>query len=170
MERNSFQPNSTHGGLMTLFQILTRQVATGKIKVTQKLLNRVRRETDGKRGSEPPKQPRGTHHSLGGVLGRVGGRNVAAALRRHRTGSNRRTTGWDTTGPSGCSSAALFNQANAFARDGKTGVAAPFSDSAFWPDAGLWFISTAPPPNLEIHSKRPSARRHPAAARCRRPK
>jgi hypothetical protein len=34
---------------MTLFQIMTRGVATGKIKITRKLLNRLRRETGGKR-------------------------------------------------------------------------------------------------------------------------
>jgi len=109
---------------MTLFQILTRRVATGKIKVTQKLLNRVRRETDGKRGSEPPKQPRGTHHSLGrpcwAELVAATLLLLFAATARAATGAQ---PGGSTTGPSGCSSAALFNQANAFARDGKTGVA-----------------------------------------------
>ena len=37
-----------YGGIMTLFQILTRRVATGKTKVTRKLLDRVCRETGGK--------------------------------------------------------------------------------------------------------------------------
>ncbi len=34
---------------MTLFQILTRKLAIGKIKATRKLLDRLRRETGGKR-------------------------------------------------------------------------------------------------------------------------
>jgi hypothetical protein len=40
---------------MTLFKILTRQLAAGKIRVTRKLLTQLRRETGGKRHSKPPK-------------------------------------------------------------------------------------------------------------------
>jgi hypothetical protein len=109
---------------MTSFQILTRQVATGKIKVTQKLLNRVRRETSGKRSSEPPKQPRGTHHTLGQPCW---AELVAALLLLLFAATARAATGvqpgGSTMATNGYSSAALFNQANAFARDGKTGLA-----------------------------------------------
>jgi hypothetical protein len=48
--------------IMRLFQILTRHVATGKIKVTKKLLHQLHRETSGKRRSKPPNPPGTKHH------------------------------------------------------------------------------------------------------------
>jgi hypothetical protein len=109
---------------MRLFHILTRHVATCKIKVTKKLLNRVRRETDGKHRTEPPKQRGGNHHKF--VRSRWGEMAAAlllfsffvtakAALGAPPDLNARATTGY--------SAAALFNQANAYARNGKTGVA-----------------------------------------------
>jgi hypothetical protein len=113
----------THGGLMTLFQILTRKLATGKIKATRKLLNRLRRETGGKRPSKPPKARRRKTSWLRPVLLRRSWRMDAAGLPRDRTGSNSRATEKATATSSGYSAAALFNQANAYARAGKPGLA-----------------------------------------------
>jgi hypothetical protein len=103
---------------MRLFHILTRQVATGKIKVTQKLLNRVRRETYGKRRSEPPKQHQGTNHKF--VRSCWGELTAAMLLLLFFVTAQAAMSAPATN----CHSAAtLFNQANACARDGKSGMA-----------------------------------------------
>jgi tetratricopeptide (TPR) repeat protein len=106
---------------MRLFHILTRRQGTGKIKVTQKLLNRLRRETGWK---HQPKPHGRTHHgfsrllcaSLEAVLALsiclVGGKTVRAAQPDQAVSAT-----------SGYSAAALFNQANAYARAGKPGMA-----------------------------------------------
>ena len=49
---------------MRLFQILTRLVATGKIKVTQKLVDRLGGETAGKHSVAPLKPRRRKYHGL----------------------------------------------------------------------------------------------------------
>jgi hypothetical protein len=109
---------------MTLFQILTRYVAIGKIKVTRKLLNRVRREAGGKRNSKPP-EPRERKH-------RGFRRSCCAALVSVLTLLFCPVNGHAATVPqavesdsatSTYSAAALFNRANANARDGKPGLA-----------------------------------------------
>jgi hypothetical protein len=109
---------------MTLFQILTRGVATGKIKITQKLLNRACRESSGKHRSKPPKLQRMKPHgfarscyttlvaTLTLLICLVTGHVVRAA---QPSESNISTRGY--------SAAALFNRANSCARDGKTGLA-----------------------------------------------
>jgi hypothetical protein len=48
---------------MRLFQILTRQVSTGKIKVTHKLLHQLHRETCGKHPARRAKPHPPKHHS-----------------------------------------------------------------------------------------------------------
>lgn len=109
---------------MRLFHILTRHVATGKIKATQKLLNRIRRETGGKGRSEPPKQYRRPHHEF--VRSCWGEMAAAFLLLSFLATANAATTAQPAGGApavSGYSSAALFNRANACARDGKTGLA-----------------------------------------------
>ena len=109
---------------MRLFQILTRCVATGKIKVTRKLLNRVCREVGGKSRSRPPR-PRGPKRggitqsfcaALVAVLTLPAWLVTAQAAPDARPGESAAATG-------GYSAAALFNQANAFARAGKPGLA-----------------------------------------------
>ena len=109
---------------MTLFQILTRRVATGKMKVTRKLLDRVCREAGGKPCSKPTKPPgrkragftRSFCVALAAVLTLliwlVAAQAAASAQPR---GSNIATGGY--------SAAALFNRANACAREGKSGLA-----------------------------------------------
>jgi hypothetical protein len=106
---------------MRLFHILTRRLGTGKIKVTQKLLNRLRRETGWKHHPKPHGRK---HHgfsrllcaSLEAVLALsiclVGGETVRAAQPDQAASAT-----------SGYSAAALFNQANTYARAGKTGMA-----------------------------------------------
>jgi hypothetical protein len=109
---------------MRLFQILTRRVAGGKIKVTQKLLDRVRREIEGKHESKPAK-PRGkrTHGFVRFCLATL----VAELILSIRADSARASTGGQPGGgyaaAAGYSVPALFNQANACARDGKPGPA-----------------------------------------------
>lgn len=49
---------------MTLFQILTRRVATGKTKITQALLKRLHREACGKRRHRRSKRRRRKHGGL----------------------------------------------------------------------------------------------------------
>ena len=104
---------------MRLFQILTRQVATGKIKVTQKLLHRLHRETDGKHHSKPHARK---HHGFTGLfcvtLAVVLTLSICLARESIAIGPQPGQTASATY-----SAAALFNQANACARDGKPGVA-----------------------------------------------
>jgi hypothetical protein len=109
---------------MTLFQILTRKLATGKIKATRKLLNRLRRETEGKGPSKPPKARRRKPHGLA--------RSWCAELVAAWTLPICLVTGQaataaqpsqSNTAASGYSAAALFNLGNAEARAGKTGLA-----------------------------------------------
>jgi len=106
---------------MRLFHILTRRLGTGKIKVTQKLLNRVRRETGWKHHAKPHG---GKHHGLSRLLCAsvvavlavsmclVGGQAVTAAQPDQTVSA---------TG--GYSAAALFNKGNAYARAGNLGMA-----------------------------------------------
>ena len=109
---------------MTLFQILTRYVAVGKIKVTRKLLNRVRRHTTGKRHSKPPeprrKKFRGVRHSCCAALATIFTLPIwlvtgYVATAAEPTASDIATSTY--------SAVALFNQGNAYARDGKSGLA-----------------------------------------------
>ena len=95
---------------MTLFQILTRQLAEGKIKVTRKLLKRLRRETLGKQ----PRKPRGRkHHGFTGICCAA----LVAALTLSPWLASAQTSHASSPPASGYSAAALFNRANAFARD-----------------------------------------------------
>jgi len=109
---------------MTLFQILTRRVATGKMKVTRKLLDRVCREAGGKPCSKPTKPPgrkrarftRSFCVALAAVLMLPIWLVTAQAAAGAQPGGSSIAT-------SGYSAAALFNRANACAREGKSGVA-----------------------------------------------
>jgi tetratricopeptide (TPR) repeat protein len=103
---------------MTLFQILTRRVATGKTKVTRKLLDRVCRETGGKPCSKPTKPPR---RKRGGFTCSFCAALVAVLMiAQAAAGAQPRGSSIAT---SGYSAAALFNRANACAREGKSGLA-----------------------------------------------
>jgi hypothetical protein len=109
---------------MRLFQILTRCVATGKRKVTRKLLDQVRREADGKPCSKPSAPHKRKSHdsarwcyaSLLAALVITVSLGVGHAVTMEHSMTN-------IPGKSGYSAASLFNQANAFARNGKTGPA-----------------------------------------------
>ena len=78
---------------MTLFQILTRKLATGKIKATRKLLDRLHREAGGKR---PPKPSKARGRKPPGFarlcLGRACGSMDAGDLPLQRTGGHSRPT------------------------------------------------------------------------------
>jgi hypothetical protein len=109
---------------MSLFQILTRLVGEGKMKVTRKLLHRVCRELGGKSFSKPPTARRRKHH---GVV-----RLCYAALVEMLAlpiclvtaqAANVAQPNVNNSPMSGYSAAALFNQANADARNGKSGLA-----------------------------------------------
>jgi len=109
---------------MTFFQILTRRIATGKMKVTQKLLNRVRREMAGESCFKPRAARRGKHPGgtrlfcavLVAALTLPLGLVTAPAAPVAQPSLRTLTT-------SGYSAAAIFNQANTAARQGKTGPA-----------------------------------------------
>jgi tetratricopeptide (TPR) repeat protein len=109
---------------MTLFQILTRRVATGKTKVTRKLLDRVCRETGGKPCSKPTKPPRrkrgGFTWSFCAALVAVLMLPIWLVTAQAAAGAQPRGSSIAT---SGYSAAALFNRANACAREGKSGLA-----------------------------------------------
>jgi hypothetical protein len=109
---------------MTLFQILTRKLAAGKIKATRKLLNRLGRETGKKRPSKTSKARRRTSQGLARFCG---AELVAAWMLPICLITGQAATaaqpGENNTATSGCSAASLFNQANACARDGKPGLA-----------------------------------------------
>jgi hypothetical protein len=109
---------------MTLFQILTRKVATGKIKVTRKLLNRLHRETGGKRRAKPPqkraRKPHGLARSCCAEF--VAAWMLPICLVTGHTATAAQPSE-SNTATSGYSAAALFNQANADARAGQPGLA-----------------------------------------------
>jgi hypothetical protein len=109
---------------MTLFQILTRKLAAGKIKVTTRLLNRLRRETEGKGPSKPSKARRRKPHGLARswCAGFVAAWTLPICLVTGQAATAAQLSESHTE-TSGYSAAALFNQANAFARDGKPGLA-----------------------------------------------
>lgn len=108
---------------MTLFQILTRYVAAGKIKVTRKLLKRLRGEGSRKRCSKPSKPSRrknsSTRRSCCAALMAVWTLSVCLVTVQAAASQSSRSV----TAASSYSAPALFNQANAYARDGKTGLA-----------------------------------------------
>lgn len=109
---------------MTLFQVLTRKLAAGKIKATEKLLHRLRRETEGKRPSKPSKASRRTPHGFPGFC--CAGVLAAWMLPLCLITAQAATApppSESNTATSGYSAAALFNQGNACARDGKLGLA-----------------------------------------------
>jgi len=109
---------------MRLFQILTRYVATGKRKVTRKLLEQVRREANEKPGSKPSaphkRKPHGStrwcYAALLAALVITVSLGIGHAVTMEHSMTN-------ITGTHGYSAASLFNEANAFARNGKTGPA-----------------------------------------------
>jgi Tetratricopeptide repeat len=109
---------------MTLFQILTRRVATGKTRVTRRLLDRVCRETSGKPCSKPTKPSRrkrgGFTRSFCAALVAVLILPIwlvtAPAAAGAQSAKNNIATG-------GYSAASLFNRGNAYAREGKPGLA-----------------------------------------------
>ena len=109
---------------MRLFHILTRRVAEGKMKVTRKLLKRVSREAGGKPCSQPPKPRRrkrgGFNQSFCAALITTLTLSLWLVTAHGAMGAQPRQS---TIASSGYSAAALFNQANAYARDGKTGLA-----------------------------------------------
>jgi hypothetical protein len=106
---------------MTLFQILTRKLATGKIKATRKLLNRLQRETGCKSHTKPPERK---HRGFSRLF--CASLVAALALPIFLAGGQAATAAQpepSASAISGYSAAALFNQANDCARDGKLGVA-----------------------------------------------
>jgi len=109
---------------MTLFQILTRRVATGKTKVTRKLIDRVCREAGGKPCSKPTKPHR---RKRGGFTGSFCAALVAVLMLPIWLVTAQAAAGAQPRGSSiatsGYSAAALFNRANACAREGKSGLA-----------------------------------------------
>jgi hypothetical protein len=109
---------------MTLFQILTRQLAAGKKKVTHKLLKRLHRETSGRRRSKPAKMHAGNRHGFARtiVTKLVATWMLAICLMSGQTAAAAQSSE-NNIATSGYSAAALFNQANVFAREGKTGLA-----------------------------------------------
>lgn len=109
---------------MTLFQTLTRRLAAGKIKVTKKLLSRVCRETGGKRRPKVPP----AHRRKPGGLAQSFCAALAAALMLPiclLTGevATAAQPSQSDTAASSYSAATLFNRGNAYARDGKLGLA-----------------------------------------------
>jgi hypothetical protein len=109
---------------MSLFQILTRLVGEGKMKVTRRLLYRVGHELGGKSGSKPPSARRRKHH--GGVRLCYAAMVEVLALPICLVTAQATTVAQPfakTIAMSGYSAAALFNQANSDARSGKTGPA-----------------------------------------------
>ena len=109
---------------MRLFQILPRLVATGKIKVTQKLVDRLGGETAGKHSVAPLKPRRRKYHGLVCLCSAtiavllmlpVGLASLRAATIAQPVAGR--------TDANSYSAAELYNQANAFARNGKTGPA-----------------------------------------------
>jgi hypothetical protein len=109
---------------MTLFKILTRRLAAGKMKVTQKLLDRLRREAGGKHTAKPRKPPGRKHH--GPAMFCCATLAAACALLICIPGAQLATgapSSKTAVATSGYSAAALYNQANALARAGKTGLA-----------------------------------------------
>ena len=93
---------------MTLFQILTRKLATGKIKATRKLLNRLQRET----GCQRRPKPRERKHR---GFSRLFCASLVAALALpifivDGTAANAAQPEQTVSAPSGYSAAALFNQ------------------------------------------------------------
>jgi len=109
---------------MNLFQLLTRCVASGKMKVTQKLLNRVCRETSGKAAAKPAtsrrRRNRGSARWCYAALVAVLALPICYVSGYSATISQ---SAVDTTRRCAYSAAALFNQANADARNGKLGPA-----------------------------------------------
>jgi hypothetical protein len=109
---------------MTLFQILTRKLATGKIKATTRLLNRLRRETEGKGPSKSPKARQKKSHGL--ARSWCAEMLAACMLPLCLVAAQAATAGQPgerSTATSSYSAASLFNQANAWAREGKPGLA-----------------------------------------------
>lgn len=109
---------------MSLFQILTRLVGEGKIKVTRKLLQRVCREMGGKYCSKPPAARRRKHHGVVrlcyAALVEVLALPICLVTAQAATAAQPNA---NSVAPGGYSAAALFNQANTDARSGKTGPA-----------------------------------------------
>jgi len=106
---------------MRLFQILTRQVATGKVKVTQKPLQRLRRETGLKHHPKPHGRK---HHGFFRLFCTAFVAAVTLSICPVRALAATPTPARQTASTtSGYSAAALFNQANAYARAGKPGLA-----------------------------------------------
>lgn len=109
---------------MRLFQLLTRCVGSGKMKATRQLLNQVRREMGGKPGSKPPKPRRRKRgectRSFCAALVAALTLLICLVTARAATGAK---PGASNPVTNGYSAVALFNQANACARQGKTGPA-----------------------------------------------
>jgi hypothetical protein len=109
---------------MRLFDILTVRVDPEKMRVTRTWLHRVGHETGGKPGSKPPATRRRKYHGFARLCCAA----LVAALTlpiclvtaRAATAAPPKAS---TPATSGYSAAALFNQANADARSGKTGPA-----------------------------------------------
>ena len=109
---------------MTLFQILTRKLATGKIKATTRLLNRLRRETEGNRPSKPPKargrKPHGLARSWCAELLAAWMLPLCFVTAQAATAGQ---PGENNTATSSYSAASLFNRGNFLVREGKLGLA-----------------------------------------------
>jgi tetratricopeptide (TPR) repeat protein len=109
---------------MSLFQILTRLVGEGKMKVTRRLLHRVCREMGGKSCSKPPAARRRIHRGIFRfchvALVEMLALPICLVTAQAATVAQPNV---NNSAMSGYSAAALFNQANADARSGKTGPA-----------------------------------------------
>jgi hypothetical protein len=109
---------------MRLFDILTIRVDPDKMMVSRKLLHRVRHETGGKPCSKPPTTRRRKHQGFARLCcaALVAALTLPICLVTAHAATVAQPT-VNTTAMSGYSAAALFNQGNADARNGKTGPA-----------------------------------------------
>jgi hypothetical protein len=109
---------------MTLFQILTRRVAMGKIKVTRKLLQRLHRETGLKRHAKASKPSKNKQHDYSRLFctSLVAVWTLTVCLARAQAATQAQAS-QPASASNGYSAAALFNQGNADAQAGKPGLA-----------------------------------------------
>jgi tetratricopeptide (TPR) repeat protein len=117
---------------MRLFDILTVRVDPEKMMVTRTLLHRVRRKMSGESCSKPPTTRRRKHQGFARLCcaALVAALTLPICLVSAHAATVVQPT-VNTTATSGYSAAALFNQANADARNGKTGPAILNYERAF---------------------------------------
>jgi len=109
---------------MRLFDILTVRIDPEKMMVTRKLLHRVRRKMSGESCSKPSFACRRKYHGFARLCcaALVAALTLPICLVTAHAATGTQPS-LNTTATSGYSAAALFNQGNAAARQGKTGPA-----------------------------------------------